>query len=158
VPHPDLDVLAEGALPTGQRWVLKAGGTRSHFYTFLETVHPDGHRDEGGMGGQMLYGRSLMNTYTGGSDRGLRRVLVRADPRVARVRLQRDGAEPLDLLPVAARPDLGLVFFAALLPPDTVLVSVTAIGADGQELEPQNLSGHETAWRRFQRRQQEPGA
>jgi hypothetical protein len=103
------------------------------------------------MGGQMLYGRSLMNTYTGGSDQGLRRVLVRASPLVARVRLQRGGDEPLDLLPVAARPDLGLVFFAALLPPDTVLVSVTAIGADGQPLEPQDLSGHEAAWQRFPR-------
>jgi hypothetical protein len=154
VPQPDMDVLAEGTLPTGQRWVLKAGGTRSDFYTFLETVHLDGHHDEGGMGGQMLYEPSLMNTYTGGSDQGLRRVLVRADPRVARVRLQRGGDEPLDLLPVAARPDLGLVFFAALLPPDTVLVSVTAIGADGQALEPRSLSGHETAWRQFLRRQE----
>jgi hypothetical protein len=158
VPQPDMDVLAEGTVPTGQRWVLKAGGTRSDFYTFLETVHLDGHRDAGGMGGHALYAGSLMNTYTGGSDAGLRRVLVRADPRVARVRLRLGGGEPLDLLPVAARPDLGLVFFAALLPPATVLVSVTAIGGDGQPLQPQDLSGHEAARQRFQRRSRDPEA
>ena len=52
---PDLAVLAEGDLATGEHWILKAGGTRDEFYTFLETIHPDGHRDEGGMGGPPLY-------------------------------------------------------------------------------------------------------
>ncbi|MDX6336984.1 MAG: hypothetical protein QOG05_4324 [Streptosporangiaceae bacterium] len=63
MPLPDLDVLAEGDLPTGQHWILKAGGTSADdFYTFLETIHLDGHRDEGGMGGPPLYPGSLMNT------------------------------------------------------------------------------------------------
>jgi len=92
--QPDLVVLAEGDLPAGQHWILK-------------------HRDEGGMGGPPLYPGSLMNTFTGGSDRGLRRVVVRADP--------------------------GVLFFATLLPRAEGLVSVTAVGADGQMLEPQNL-------------------
>jgi hypothetical protein len=48
---PDLAVLAEGDLATGEHWILKAGGTHDEFYTLLETIHPDGHRDEGGMGG-----------------------------------------------------------------------------------------------------------
>ena len=43
---PDLAVLAEGDLATGEHWILKAGGTHDEFYTFLETIHPDGHRDE----------------------------------------------------------------------------------------------------------------
>jgi hypothetical protein len=47
----DPAVVAEGDLPTGQRWVLNAGGTSADSCTFLETVYPDGHRDEGGMGG-----------------------------------------------------------------------------------------------------------
>jgi hypothetical protein len=116
MPLPDMAVLAEGGLPTGQRWVLRAGGTSSDFYTFLQTIHPDGHRDEGGMGGPPLYPGSLMNTYTGRSEQGMRRVLVRADPHVARVRVHLGSQEQLDLPPVAARPDLGLVFFATLLP------------------------------------------
>ena len=97
MPRPDMAVLAEGGLPAGQRWVLEAGGTRSSFYTFLQTIYPDGHRDSGGMGGPLLYPGSLMNTYTGNSERGTCRVLVRADPRVARVRVQLGSGEQLDL-------------------------------------------------------------
>ena len=158
MPQPDLVVLAEGDLPAGQHWILKAGGARGDFYTTLETIHPDGHRDEGGMGGPPLYPGTLLNTYTGGSGRGLRRVLVRADPRVARVRVQLAGGELLDLPPLATRADLGVSFFATLLPPTEALVSVTAIGADGQVLEPQDLSRHEEGWRRFRRRRGHPQA
>jgi len=155
MPQPDLDVLAEGNLPAGQHWILKGGGTLDDFYTFLETIHPDGHRDEGGMGGKLLSKGSLMNTYTGGSDRGLRRVVVRADRRVATVRVKVASGELLDLPPVATRSDLGVSFFAALLPPTEGLVSVTGVDADGQVLEPQDLSGHEESWRWFLRRQRE---
>ena len=137
MPLPDLNVLAEGDLPTGQHWILRAGGTSADdFYTFLETIHPDGHRDEGGMGGPPLSPGSLMNVYTGGSGQGLRRVVVRADPRVARVRVQLASGEQLDLPPLATRSDVGLSFFATLLAKTAELVSVTAIGADGQVLEP----------------------
>ena len=105
---PDMSVLAEGSLPTGDRWVLRAGGDSTDFYTFPETTYPDGNRDEGGMGGKPLYQGSVMNTYAGGSDSGLRRVLVRADRSVARIRVNVEDEEPLDLSPVAALPDLGL--------------------------------------------------
>jgi hypothetical protein len=155
---PDMAVLAEGSLPAGQRWVLRAGGTSSHFYTFLETIHPDGHRDEGGMGGPPLYPGRLLNTCTGGSERGMRRVLVRASPQVARVRVHLASGEQVDLSPVAARPDLGLVFFATLLPPSAALVSVAAIDENGQVLEPQDLSGHEASWQHFLRQHGQPGA
>lgn len=157
MPQPDLVVLAEGDLPAGQHWILKGGGTRDDFYTFLETIYPDGHRDEGGMGGPLLHPGSLMNTYTGGSDQGLRRVVVRADPRVATVRVKLASGELLDLPPLVTRPDLGLSFFAALLPQAEGPVSVTAVGADGQVLEPQDLSGHEEAWQWFLRRRGDRG-
>jgi hypothetical protein len=157
MPRPDMAVLAEGGLPTGQRWVLQAGGTRSDFYTFLQTIHPDGHRDSGGMGGPPLDPGSLMNTYTGSSERGMCRVLVRADPQVARVRVQLGSGEHLDLPPVAARPDLGLVFFAPLLPPPDALVSVVAIDDNGQVLELRDLSRHEAARQRFLRQHGHPG-
>jgi hypothetical protein len=148
MPLPELTVLAEGALPPGQRWVLRAGGTSSDFYTFLETIHSDGHHDEGGMGGPPLYPGSLMNTYTGGSERG-RRILVRADPHVALVRVHLASGEQLDLPPVAARPDLGLVFFAAVLPPSAALSLVAALGENGQVLESHDLSRSEANWQRF---------
>jgi hypothetical protein len=148
----DLPVIAEGQLATGERWSLSAGGTSRDFYTFLETVRPDGSRDSGGMGGPPLYPGSLLNTYTGGSDHGLRRVLVRADPSVATLRVNREGAEPAILRPVAERRDLGVVFFAALLPRTAVLESVTALDEAGHELEQPDLSRHEEGWQRFRRR------
>ena len=149
MPSPDLAVLAEGDLTTGEHWILKAGGTHDEFYTFLETIHPDGHRDEGGMGGPPLYPDGLMNTYTGGADGGLRRVVVRADPRVARVRVNLTSGEQIELLPLATRPDVGVSFFATLFSQTAGLVSVTALDAGGEVLEPQDLSGHEAAWQRF---------
>jgi hypothetical protein len=149
MPMPDLAVLAEGDLATGEHWILKAGGTHEEFYTFLETIHPDGHRDEGGMGGPPLYPDDLMNTYTGGAEGGLRRVVVRADPRVARVRVQLASGEQIELLPLATRPDIGMSFFATLFSQTAGLVSVTALDAAGEVLKPQDLSGHEAAWQRF---------
>jgi hypothetical protein len=142
-------VLAEGGLPTGHRWVLRGGGTRTDYCTLVEAIYPDGCRDEGGMGGPPLYPGSLMNTSTGSSDRGMIRILVRASPRVARVLVQLGGEEQLDLPPVAARPDLGLVFFATLLPPSAVLASIVAVGEDGRVLESEDVSGDQAGWRRI---------
>ena len=39
---PELTVVAQGTLPTGERWEVRAGGTDQDYYTFLRTVHPDG--------------------------------------------------------------------------------------------------------------------
>jgi hypothetical protein len=152
----ELPVVAEGELPTGERWILKAGGTHTDYYTFLETVHPDGRRDEGGMGGPPLYPGAMMNTYTGGTEHGLRRVVVRADPRVARVRVLLASGEGVELPLLATQSEMGIAFFAALLPRSAELVSVTAIGPDGNALEPQDLSRSEAAWQRFLRRHREP--
>jgi hypothetical protein len=93
-----------------------------------------------------------MNTYTGGADGGLRRVVVRADPRVAWVRVQLASGERIKLPPLATRPDVGVSFFAALLPQTAGLVSVTALDTGGEVLEPQDLSRHEAAWQHFLRR------
>lgn len=148
----DLVVIAEGDLPSGERWLLRAGGTSADYGTFLETIHPDGRRDEGGMGGPPLWPGSIMNVYTGGTDAGPRRIVVRADRRVARVRVRLASGEHLDLPPVATLPAPALAFFATLLPPTASLVAVTAIDASGQALEPAGLAGHEQAWQRWRRR------
>jgi hypothetical protein len=153
---PDLAVLAEGDLPTGEHWIVRAGGTSRDYYTFLETVHPDGHRDEGGMGDLPLPVGALMNTYTGGSDQGLRRLLVRTDPRVARLRVELSGEGPLSLAPVATVPSPALSVFATLLPPATRLVSLAAVDADGQVLELQDLARQDAHWQRFRRQHGNP--
>ncbi len=148
----ELQVIAEGRLATGERWLLRAGGTSQDFFTFLETVYPDGSRDCGGMGGPPLWEGRLLNIYTGGSESGLRRVLVRAAPAVATVRVDLAGEEPALLRPVAERRDRGVVFFAALLPRAAVVGAVTALDAAGHELEQPGLSHHEEGWQRFRRR------
>jgi hypothetical protein len=136
MPFRDLAVVAQGELPTGEHWAVKAGGTAQDYYTLLETVHPDGHRDEGGMGGPPLYPGRNLNTYTGGDDRGLRRILARTGPNVRRLRLELTTGEVLDLVPVGADPAHRLNFFAVLLPRTAGVTSLTALDADGQVLEP----------------------
>jgi hypothetical protein len=59
----DLTVVAERELASGERWYLKAGGSADDYYTLMETVHSDGRRDEGGMGGPVLYPGRLLNVY-----------------------------------------------------------------------------------------------
>ncbi len=132
--EPDLAVVAEGDLPSGQHWIVRAGGTGDDFYTMIETIHPDGHSDEGGMGGPPLYPDSVLNAYTGAADSGLLRVLMRADPRVARVLLRLDSGEQIVLAPLGAWPEAGVTFFAALLPRTADIASATALGADGVAL------------------------
>jgi hypothetical protein len=134
-PFPDLAVVAEGSLPTGERWLVTAGGTSHDYYTFLKTVHPDGHSDEGGMGGPPLYPGTQLNTYTGMADQGLQRLLVRADRGVQRLHLELSTGEPHDLLPVGTDDAMGLNFFAALLPRTVTVTQLTGLGADGQVVE-----------------------
>ncbi len=134
MPLPDLTVIAEGDAPGGELWYLRAGGAGENFYTLLETVHPDGSRDEGGMGGPLLFpGRSL-NVYTGRSDGGLLRVVVRAGRKVRRLYFRSEEGEWCDLLPVADDADLGVTFFAILLPWATGIASMHGFDADGREL------------------------
>jgi hypothetical protein len=134
VPLPDLTVIAEGDAPGGEVWYLRAGGSAENFYTLLETVHPDGSRDEGGMGGPLLFpGRSL-NVYTGRSDEGPLRVVVRADQKVRRLYFRSGAGEWCDLPPVADDADLGVTFFAILLPWATGIASMQGFDADDREL------------------------
>ena len=136
MPFPELAIVAEGDLPTGEHWTVKAGGTAGDYFTFLETVHPDGHRDEGGMGGPPLYAGHNLNSYVGGDDRGLRRILARTSPKVRWLRLELASGEVRELAPVGADPAQGLNFFAALLPWTVSLAALTALDADRRVLEP----------------------
>jgi hypothetical protein len=133
VPIDDLMVVAQGHAPGGEHWYLKAGGSADDYYTLLETVHPDGRRDEGGMGGPVLYPGRLLNVYTGRSDPGLLRVIVRADPRVRQLRFQSENGERCEMLaPSVDDASTGVTLFAVLLPWTTGLVSLHGLDADGQ--------------------------
>ena len=134
-PFPDLAVVAEGTLPTGERWTITAGGTSRDYYTMLKTVHPDGHSDEGGMGGPPLYPGSLLNTYTGSADQGLQRLLVRTSGRVEQLRLELSNGQSRNLLPAGTDDAVGLTFFAALLPRTVTVIRLAGLGPGGQVVE-----------------------
>jgi hypothetical protein len=131
----DLAVIATGETSAGERWYLRAGGSADDYYTMLETVHPDGHRDEGGMGGPVLYPDRLLNLYTGRADDGPLRVIARADQRVRHLRFRSLRGEQCEMRPVAADGELGVTFFAILLPWDNELASIEVLDADGHVLE-----------------------
>jgi hypothetical protein len=137
-PFPDLAVVAEGALPTGERWTITAGGTSRDYYTFLKTVHPDGHSDEGGMGGPPLYPGSPLHIYTGAADQGLQRLLVRTGPSVQRLRLELSTGESRELQPAGTDGAAGLTFFATLLPRTVTVTQLSGLGPGGQVVDEQS--------------------
>ena len=136
MPVPGLTVVAEGETARGERWYLKAGGSAQDYYTLMETIYPDGHRDEGGMGGPALYPGNLLNVYTGRADQGPLRVIARAHRKVHGLRFHSGQGEQCELLPVADAPAVGVMLFAVLLPWRTGISSMQALDPDGQVLTP----------------------
>ncbi len=136
MPLPELRVVARGETARGERWFLKAGGSAEDYYSMVETVHQDGRRDEGGMGGPALYPGHLLNVYTGRADQGPLRVVVRADPRVRRLRFRSERDERCEMLVSARDPAVGVNLFAILLPWTTGITSMQGLGDDGQLLTP----------------------
>jgi hypothetical protein len=131
MPRPEMTVIGEGHLQSGEHWILRAGGTEDDYYTYLETVHPDGHRDAGGMGGPPLYD-SHINVYTGRHDQGLRRVVVRSDAQVRKVLAELDTGEQIEVPSVGNDPAMGLTFYATLLPRSARPTLVKAFDGEGR--------------------------
>jgi hypothetical protein len=131
---PELRVVAEGETSRGEHWYLSAGGTADDYYTMLKTVHPDGRWDEGGMGGPPLYAGQLLNAYTGRAGDGPLRLIVRADPRVRRLRVQLADGESRELPLAAADLVVGVTFFAALLPGIRAVDAIQAFDLFGRPL------------------------
>ena len=133
---PELAVVAQGTLPTGERWEVRAGGTDQDYYTFLRTVHPDGHQDEGGMGGPKLPDGAILTTYVGRADGGLLRVLVRALSAIYWMRLELGSGEVRVLTPVGHDGARGLSFYAALLPPAQTVTALLPLNLRGEVIGP----------------------
>jgi hypothetical protein len=133
---PELRVVARGETARGERWLLKAGGSAEDYYSMVETVHRDGRRDEGGMGGPALYPGHLLNVYTGRADQGPLRVVVRADPRVRQLRFRSGRGERCEMLVSARDQAVGVNLFAILLPWTTGVTSMQGLDDDGQVLTP----------------------
>ena len=134
-PLRELPVVAEGETPRGERWYLRAGGSPEAYDSMLVTVHADGRRDQGGMGGPALYPGDLLNVYVGRADQGPLRVVVRTDPRVQRLRLLSERGAQCDMLaPAAHDPAAGVNLFAVLLPWTTGVTLMEGLDADDQVL------------------------
>jgi len=133
---PGLTVVAQGTLPAGERWAVRAGGTDEDYYTFLRTVHPDGHRDEGGMGGPTLPDGAVLNTYIGQADGGLLRVLARTLSTVYWMRLELGSGGVRVLTPVGHDGARGLSFYAALLPPAQTVTALLPLDLRGEVIGP----------------------
>ena len=130
--EPDLPVVAEGETPRGEHWSLRAAGSPDRYYSMLRTVHPNGHWDEGGMGGPALHAGSLFTVYTGRADDGPLRLIVRTDRRVRRLRIHLAAGLWRDLQPASDDPAAGVTLFALLLPGTTCVDEMQGFDADGQ--------------------------
>ena len=130
----ELKIVAECEWPGVASWYLRAGGSATDYLTLLETVYPDGHRDEGGMGGPALHPGHVLNVYTGRSDRGYLRVIVRAGLPVQRLRYQSERGEQADGLINAEDTAVGVNLYAELLPWKTGVATMQALDAGGQVL------------------------
>lgn len=122
---------AEGDLPSGHHWRLTCTGGPEDCYTFLETVHPTGRKDKGGMGGPALYPGSDLNVYIGSSDDGFLRVIIRASARARTARVRLGSGEVIELAPALRHPGMGIVVFAALLPRTVELVEYLVLDETG---------------------------
>ena len=133
---PELTVVAQGTLPTGENWAVRAGGTDEDYYTFLRTVHPDGRYDEGGMGGPKLPDDAMASIYIGQADGGLLRVLARTNPFICWMRLELGSGEVRVLTPVGHDGPLSLSFYAALLPPAQTVTALLPLNPKGEVIGP----------------------
>ena len=132
MPEPDLPVVAQGETSRGEHWFLRAAGSPDRYYSTLRTVHPNGHWDEGGMGGPALRSGSLFNVYTGRADDGPLRLIVRTDRRVRRLRIRLAPGSWRDLQPASDDLAADVTLFAILLPGTTSVDEMQGFDADGQ--------------------------
>ena len=130
MPLPEM-IIGEGRLPSGEHWILRAGGTEDDYDTVLQTIHPDGHRDAGGMGGPPLKCEHI-DVYTGRHNQGLGRIIVRSDAQVRKVLAELDTGEQVEVPSVGKDPAMGLTFYATLLPRSVCPTLVKAFDGEGR--------------------------
>ena len=116
-------------MPVPELAVVAEGETAQDYCTLLETIYPDGHHNEGGMGGPALYPGNLLNVYTGRADQGPLRVIVRADRKIRRLQFGSRPGEQYYLLPATDAPAVGVMLFAVLLPCAAEIVSMQGLDA-----------------------------
>ena len=103
------------------------------------------------MGGPLLYPGDLMNTYTGGADGGFAASWSGLTPEWHASACNWAAVNGSNCRPWPPGQTSGCRSSPPCSRRSAGLVSVTGLDAGGEVLEPQDLSGHEAAWRRFLR-------
>ena len=143
-PPPPLVTVAQGMSARGERWTVKAGGTRQHCYTFMYIELPDGRKTGGGgLGGPPLWPDSLVNCSVHWSGTDVHYVVGRVHPRVERLNLEFASGCPggIDLAPAGESAEFGVAFFAEVLPASLELVNISAWDREGHCID-QEDTGH----------------
>ena len=143
-------VVAEGTYADGLAWVVWARRGEPNpgdLLTMIRVTDATGRiLHAGGGSGPPLSPGHVLNVSTGGSEEGPRALLARVARGVARLNLRAEGGTTRDV-PLYDCEGIPEVRFAALLlPRDLPLESVTAVGADGGELERFDLRFHQGQW------------
>jgi hypothetical protein len=155
-PAPTLVTVGQGTSPSGERWSVKAGGTRAACWTFMYIELPDGRQSGGGgMGGPALPAGRMLSFSVHRSDTEVHYIVGRVDPAVKRLHLEFANGLPsgLDLEPFGESPNLGISFVGEVLPGSLELMSVSAWDEKGRRLDEQPTSHY----RAFFNRTRPPG-
>jgi hypothetical protein len=142
-PAPPLAAVAYGTSVDGKRWTVRAGGSPEQCWTFMYIELPGGRIvGGGGLGGPALPAGRLMNCSFHTEETGVRYVVGRVDPKVARVHLQFSGGDQprMDLHPAGESAELGVSFVAAILPHSADLAGISAWDAHGNRADQQGTA------------------
>jgi hypothetical protein len=150
-PAPPLVTVGQGISPGGERWSVKAGGTRAACWTFMDIELPGGRRaGGGGMGGPALPPGRMMNCSVHRSDNELHYIVGRVDPTVKRLHLEFASGLPsgLDLEPFGESADLDVAFVGEVLPSSLELTNISAWDEKGRRVDEQATSHYSAFFNR----------
>ncbi len=134
-PAPPLATVAQGVSVRGERWEVKARGTREDCYTFMYIELPDGRKTGGGgLGGPALWPGKLLNCSVHWSGTDVHYIVGRVHPTVKRLNLEFASNCPggIDLEPVGESAKFGVAFVAEVLPVSLELVNISAWDEEGR--------------------------
>ena len=146
-PAPHLVTVGQGISPGGERWSVKAGGTRASCWTFMYIELPDGRQaGGGGLGGPALPEGRMLNCSVHRSDTDTHYIVGRVDPTVRRLQLEfaNDSPPSLDLEPFGESADLGIAFVGGVLPGSLELVNISAWDEKGRRVDQQSTAHFST--------------
>lgn len=150
-PAPPLATVGQGISPGGERWSVKAGGTRAACWTFMYIELPDGRQSGGGgMGGPALPEGRMLNFSVHRSDTDVQYIVGRVDPAVKRLHLEFAGGLPsgMDLEPFGQSADFGIAFVGGVLPGSLELTNVSAWDEKGRRVDERSTSHYRTFFNR----------